>query len=374
MQRWRKRAEPWKGTVKTSAAKPPDKNKGIGEEQKKSRPLKQPRRVAAALPAGPSRLDAVEQNLAAARASSSAKTGCQADDLQTVRLRAGRTTDVFLLLLQCGLLRAPADREAVLKPQMGLYAVQEGDPVLILECFTWRGQEHCDVVNMKAKPNANGATHTIDKRSLRTCAAAELVSVGLNFHFLGNQRDCPCFRETISTDPPLLGPSAAALQIQPPCRQEVKQVTINFFQAPLLLQPTRATQHAETHRHSVGVLTNYKFKMVWDIPMPVEVDARDHRCWTCANRRCKIDGDATFFPITPSDVSRAMPEAHAIATDSWRGLTNVEFFPLFFVLPLREKARRFCCATSLNRNDFGCLQTKDRHGIVFVTTRPPVRT
>ena len=69
------------------------------------------------------------------------------------------TTDVFLLLLQCGLLRAPADREAVLKPQMGLYAVHEGAPVLILECFTWRG-------------NANGATHTIDKRSLRTCAAA----------------------------------------------------------------------------------------------------------------------------------------------------------------------------------------------------------
>ena len=91
-----------------------------------------------------------------------------------MRLRAGRT---------------PADREAVLKPQMGLYAVHEGAPVLILECFTWRG-------------NANGATHTIDKRSLRTCAAAELVSVGLNFHFLP-------FRETISTDPPLLGPSAA---------------------------------------------------------------------------------------------------------------------------------------------------------------------
>ena len=82
---------------------------------------------------------------------------------------------MFLLLLQCGLLRAP---------------------VLILECFTWRG-------------NANGATHTIDKRSLRTCATAELASVGLNFHFLGNQRDCPCFCETISTDPPLLGPSAA---------------------------------------------------------------------------------------------------------------------------------------------------------------------
>jgi len=242
-----------------------------------------------------------------------------------VRLRAGRTTDVFLLLVECGLLRAPAGREAVLKPQMGLYAVHDGAPVLILECFTWRGQEHCDVVNMKAKPNADGATHTIDKRSLRTCAAAELASIGLNFHFLGNQRDCPCFRETIPTDPPLLGPSAAALHIQPPCRQEVTQVAINFFQAPLLLIPRHATQHAETHRHSVGVLANYKFKMVWDIPTPVEVDARDHRCWTCANKRCKIDGDATFFPITPSDVSRAMPEAHAIATDSWRDSTNMVF-------------------------------------------------
>ena len=46
--------------------KQPDKNKGTGEEQTQSPPLKQPRRVAAALPAGPSRLDSVERNLAAA--------------------------------------------------------------------------------------------------------------------------------------------------------------------------------------------------------------------------------------------------------------------------------------------------------------------
>ena len=46
--------------------KKPDKNKGTGEEQTQSPPLEQPHRVAVALPAGPSRLDSVEGNLAAA--------------------------------------------------------------------------------------------------------------------------------------------------------------------------------------------------------------------------------------------------------------------------------------------------------------------
>ena len=113
------------------------------------------------------------------------------EDCAAVRLRSGRTLENFLSLLQCGLVDAPPNQSpGAISPLPSLYAKMQGNHVIILECFIWRGVSKV-VVPLVEHHGPNGGTHTIKKRDVETCNASELKNVGFHLHFLGTVQKKP---------------------------------------------------------------------------------------------------------------------------------------------------------------------------------------
>jgi hypothetical protein len=278
---------------------------------------KKRRRQPAALAAGPSQhLDTVAQAMATTRPSSR-RSLCD-EDVAAVRLRAGRTLDNFLSLLQCGLFHTPPTQcPGTISPLPGLYAKLQGNHVIILEYFTWRGVGKVDVVPLVEQHGPNGSTHTIKKREVETCDASALKDVGFHFHFLGTVQKKPLFRARDPDEDFVLGPQQHALGVGRHCGlQPSNPATLCLGAPPEKVTPQKALMHAESHRHTVTVKRMGR-KILCDMPWPKELETPAYRCSTCALRHLGAEDEPNYFAVTESDIVRVVPEAIPMRTVSW---------------------------------------------------------
>ena len=329
MKRWSSTSQPWKQKPSKTAAKPkaiPPKAvqpaatsaaeaaaAGVGQSSSKRR------RVCA--PAGHNEeLDSAEKKVASAR-SCEATARVNSLDLLALRLRAGRTVPNLLALVSAGLFSSPAPpNQPCMKPQAGLQAYLQGQPVLIVETFTFRTLLRCDVVNLIPQHGGpEAATHTWDKRSRQTLEASALGDVGLHFAFVSTRRNMPWFRCLDPAEPPPLPCPSDVSFLSPPSRAEGRGAPV---QAPLCrdivqIIPRASQAHARDTGHTCGprqALVAKKF-VVWDFPWPVELDARPFRCVTCGNRRQGKGEGVNYFAVTAEDVQADVPDAIPIRTN-----------------------------------------------------------
>ena len=237
------------------------------------------------------------------------------EDCAAVRLRSGRTLENFLSLLQCGLVDAPPNQSpGAISPLPSLYAKMQGNHVIILECFIWRGVSKV-VVPLVEHHGPNGGTHTIKKRDVETCNASELKNVGFHLHFLGTVQKKPLFRARDADEDFVLGPQQPALGVGRHCGlQPSSPATLCLGAPPDKVKPQKALMHAERHHHTVKRMAR---KIFWDMPLPKELETPAYRCSTCAARHLEADGEPNYFAVTENDILRVVPEAMPMHTGSW---------------------------------------------------------
>lgn len=236
-----------------------------------------------------------------------------------LRMRAGRSRHILLQLMSCGLFSCPDlelhDGEP--RPAPGLTAKLKGMEVLILGRFSFRGKAKFDVAPLLAMRGPRGCTHVMLHRKAESCYPTELTHVGFRFRVVAiRKRKAWLARSSASEAAPVSHEAAQTREkLEPYHGADAKQVDASsVISASLssglrLARPGAALEHAEAEGHRVGPRDPRYSKAVavWDIPWPVEVDARAWRCWTCKSHggRC----GSHWFPVMVADVQAAVPEA-----------------------------------------------------------------
>ena len=235
-------------------------------------------------------------------------------DHQAQRLRAGRTRQVFLQLAEPVLWKPLSPTSSnTLKPQRGLSCKIGTRRALIIDVFTRRGQPKLDVGLLDW---AGGNLWKLD--CVKTVAAAEASDVG--FH--------------MKMQAPLHGKCVLLEEVESPCvsdlqccvkeinalRSFVESVSQARPEGPWRIslqtelesiRPATAKQHCEANpgHTTVPRADKANFVFLLDLPLPVPLDVRPHRCSQCKHPSTNIPDSeiGNYFPVTPQDIAAAVP-------------------------------------------------------------------
>jgi hypothetical protein len=220
------------------------------------------------------------------------------------RLLAGRCVDNCLRLMNMHLLSpARAWNPSCLQPQRGLSAKLDGQDVFVVDVFTRRGLKLADVAPLKKRDCSSwvlGRAETVKQERLE--------AVGLRFKPLDVKGKEVVFVSVPNQDvdsvlalPDTLAQArsvAAGQKPVSPCN--LPQLSRN--NALRSVVPASARKHVEQNPGHVTEHRNDKgeIKFMLDLPTPVPIDVRPHRCKTCrTSEECE---SGNYFVVTIADM------------------------------------------------------------------------
>ncbi|CAL1171214.1 unnamed protein product [Cladocopium goreaui] len=171
------------------------------------------------------------------------------------RLAAGRTLELLTTLMVVHFLKICAAKVTQLQPRGGLFAFRDDQPVFILSVWTSRKITLADVVPLKQATFQGRTVLKAKYTETRTCRWSELKDVGLHFQVA----NCANDRRGASL----------LFQKQPGEHKEIK--------AHLAERAASGITH-----HAAPRADESRSFWILDLPLPVQVDGRRHRCHTRA--------------------------------------------------------------------------------------------
>ena len=249
------------------------------------------------------------------------------------RVAAGRTLELLTTLMAVHFLKICDAKVTQLQPRGGLFAFRDDQPVFILSVWTSRKIPLADVVPLKQATFQGQTVLKAKYTETRTCRRSELKDVGLHFQVANCANDrrgasglasmifcnmLPSFKERPRPGKRLFLCSLACLgllfQKQPgetqgdqgralrenaalAARWQAGNAELGLATSctvdhsvrsvvPVRLQAHLAERAASgiTH-HAAPRADESRSFWILDLPLPVQVDGRRHRCHTCAHLR-----------------------------------------------------------------------------------------
>ncbi|CAL1166310.1 unnamed protein product [Cladocopium goreaui] len=237
------------------------------------------------------------------------------------RLAAGRTLELLTTLMVVHFLKICAAKVTQLQPRGGLFAFRDDQPVFILSVWTSRKITLADVVPLKQATFQGRTVLKAKYTETRTCRWSELKDVGLHFQVANCANDrrgaSLLFQkqpgETQGDQGRALRENAALAALWQAGNAELglaTSCTVDHSVRSVLprLQAHLAERAASgiTH-HAAPRADESRSFWILDLPLPVQVDGRRHRCHTCAHLR--IFDNCT---VETHDVVAAYPDLRAL--------------------------------------------------------------
>jgi len=232
------------------------------------------------------------------------------------RLKAGRTVNACLFMTQPPLMHpVPAALEAPHRPERGPSCQVDGHKCFIVNTFTRRGVPMVDIA-LLARMQEKGAKWHI--ASMKTVRVDKATSVGLHFKVSNIERRPVEFEqvgdandEDVTNVPRLF---VNLLQIAATYFADtVRGVPMPDMQEQVCrVVPATAVGHCRTHagHRTVPRQDKKQVKFVMDLPVPVPVDLRPHRCVTCQSAPGSESGN--YFKVTFGDFCQQMPQVRIL--------------------------------------------------------------
>ncbi|CAL1150457.1 unnamed protein product [Cladocopium goreaui] len=237
------------------------------------------------------------------------------------RLAAGRTLELLTTLMVVHFLKICAAKVTQLQPRGGLFAFRDDQPVFILSVWTSRKITLADVVPLKQATFQGRTVLKAKYTETRTCRWSELKDVGLHFQVANCANDrrgaSLLFQkqpgETQGDQGRALRENAALAALWQAGNAELglaTSCTVDHSVRSVVprLQAHLAERAASgiTH-HAAPRADESRSFWILDLPLPVQVDGRRHRCHTCAHLR--IFDNCT---VETHDVVAAYPDLRAL--------------------------------------------------------------
>ena len=224
---------------------------------------------------------------------------CEAVQPETLarRLACGHTKEARLLLEQTRLFHFDgADdlpkKSGLQRPCRGLQADYLGDRVYILDTYNRRGKLQADVAPIR--PGRQPGKFVLGTN--KNASGSDLANLGNDFILSIGARGRPELRRCSPDAEPRstgVGPAVAASLGMP--RSAGAQLAVPEHGKPVIpegaLQHIRETQSQGCAHSTVpGIPQHKSLHFIHDLPLPVRIDIRPHRCSQCRNRNRTTGG------------------------------------------------------------------------------------
>jgi hypothetical protein len=255
------------------------------------------------------------------------------------RLVAGRSVAVYVKLMQIQLLGPlPLDLTCQLRPQRGLSCKVRGRSAIIVDAFTRRGVALLDVGWLDKEGQGSWVV-----RDVETVRADLARDIGLHFQAVEIQGSIVQFQQVGDDNVRAAGRAPFILAAAANAVSGLRQALTAGSRLPKLelavsqVTPAAAERHVQDcPGHSVGVRTDKgDIGYLLDVPVPLQVDLRPHRCMTC--KASGISEVGNYFPVLPGDITAALPEARLLQTDRDGMLMATPVFLLHTIQLLYEE-------------------------------------
>ena len=241
------------------------------------------------------------------------------------RFAAGRTLPRLLQLMRMHPLKVvpSGSASAPVRPAAGLFTTIRGEPVWIVGTFTRRNTKLADVVPLRSSGGRLGQRQFVARYSeVRSVQQSDQGEVGLFFRALP-RRSSGCRLATLNfvrRQLPGASQQAGDIQVAQTVRilaeswgssintlatessvtisHAVRQIVPSDLREHMEVCRARGEEHAVVRRHDRAAT-----RRVLEIPLPIEVDCRIHRCMTC-QRQGNL---RTCYQLTEKDWQAEFP-------------------------------------------------------------------